>query len=305
MSTKLKPATDAKLDTDTRDQMDAEQEPDSQPARKRPRIDLGVGERKRGKSMFGIVLGTLNKAKIEDKERNASEAAKKRQMIDQRLQAKLRKETDSVRRSEEAKKDRNLANRKEEELQLKDSIYKLRRTHLPLYSHFLCTSDDTQSIDSMEDQPSSITLLALPTRSHPPPLFYLPAILTAAQEAFLEKRKFKVKEAAESEWSTFRGERTAGIDEIKELRLRVADEDARKKKEKKDEIEADEKNQINKDEEMTSEEPKTSESKTEERDSKTEAKSEERESKTEEMEVDVGTKEESGMRADDEDAVEY
>lgn len=43
-------------------------------------------------------------------------------MIDQRLQAKLRKETDSVRRSEEAKKDRNLANRKEEELQLKDSI---------------------------------------------------------------------------------------------------------------------------------------------------------------------------------------
>jgi hypothetical protein len=44
--------------------------------RKRPRLDLGsLGtERKRGKSMFGLVLGTLNKAKIEDKERNASEA---------------------------------------------------------------------------------------------------------------------------------------------------------------------------------------------------------------------------------------
>lgn len=56
--------------------MDAEQEPDSQPTRKRPRIDLGVTERKRGKSMFGIVLGTLNKAKIEDKERNASEAVR-------------------------------------------------------------------------------------------------------------------------------------------------------------------------------------------------------------------------------------
>ncbi|KAG1767464.1 hypothetical protein EV702DRAFT_980088 [Suillus placidus] len=285
--------------------MDTEQEPDSQPARKRPRIDLGVGERKRGKSMFGIVLGTLNKAKIEDKERNASEAAKKRQMIDQRLQAKLRKETDSVRRSEEAKKDRNAANRKEEELQLKDSIYKLRRTHLPLYSHFLCTSDDIQSIDSMEDQPSSITLLALPTRSHPPPLFYLPAILTASQETFLEKRTIKVKEAAESEWSTFRGERTAGIDEIKELRLRVADEDARRKKEKKDETEADEKIHVNKDEQMTSDESKPSESKAEERDSKTEEKTEERESKAEEMEVDVSTKEESGMRADDEDAVEY
>lgn len=44
--------------------------------KKRPRLDLGGGsrERKRGKSMFGLLVGTLNKAKIEDKERNASEA---------------------------------------------------------------------------------------------------------------------------------------------------------------------------------------------------------------------------------------
>jgi len=113
--------------------------------RKRPILDLNIDsrERKRGKSMFGLVLGTLNKAKIEDKERNASEAvrmpatrlslypgahiapyrqAKKRQLIEQRLQDKLRRETDSVRRTEEAKKDKTSANRKEEDLQLKDSI---------------------------------------------------------------------------------------------------------------------------------------------------------------------------------------
>lgn len=46
--------------------------------RKRPRLDLsaalGGRERKRGKSMFGLLVGTLNKAKIEDKERNASDA---------------------------------------------------------------------------------------------------------------------------------------------------------------------------------------------------------------------------------------
>jgi len=47
--------------------------------KKRPRLDLGAApgggrERKRGKSMFGILVGTLNKAKIEDKERNASDA---------------------------------------------------------------------------------------------------------------------------------------------------------------------------------------------------------------------------------------
>lgn len=122
------------------------------PVRKRPRLDLGAlkaaasggGERRRGKSMFGVLVNTLNKAKAEDKERNASEAvseysllhctetdgknlfkAKKRQLIDQRLQTKLKKETDSVRKAEEAKKDKVTALRREEELQLKDSIVSL------------------------------------------------------------------------------------------------------------------------------------------------------------------------------------
>ena len=90
--------------------------------------------------MFGVLVNTLNKAKAENKERNASEAvrilffcfftplshtqsqAKKRQLIDQRLQNKLRKETDSVRQIEDAKKDRISANRKEEEWQMKDAM---------------------------------------------------------------------------------------------------------------------------------------------------------------------------------------
>ena len=47
-------------------------------ARKRPRLDLTVEprERKRGKSMFGLLVGTLNKAKTEDEARNASEAVR-------------------------------------------------------------------------------------------------------------------------------------------------------------------------------------------------------------------------------------
>ena len=46
--------------------------------RKRPRLDMNTDarERKRGKSMFGLVLGTLNKAKNEDKERNASDVVR-------------------------------------------------------------------------------------------------------------------------------------------------------------------------------------------------------------------------------------
>lgn len=202
--------------------------------RRRPRLNLGAalggGERKRGKSMFGLALGTLNKAKIEEKERNASEAAKKRQMIEKRLQTKLRKETDSVRRAEEAKKEKSLANRKEEELQLKDSIFKLRRKRLPLLANFLCT------LDEIPDEPSFTSSTPNPlsghSRTHPPPLHFLPAILTPAQQAFLDRRKSEVNNAAEKEWNEFRKEREVGIQEIAQLRQKVSDEETRQKQER-------------------------------------------------------------------------
>jgi len=175
--------------------------------------------------------------------------AKKRQLIEQRLQDKLRKETDSVRRAEEVKKDKNTANRKEEELQLNDSIvrfrhgpgpgcvltswqHKLRRIRLPLLANFLSTSDNIPaSTDADMDISDTRAPLAPVPRAHPPPLYYLPARLTPAQEAFLQRRKTEVKEAAEQEWETFRTERTAGVEELATLRQRVAEEDARRRSE--------------------------------------------------------------------------
>lgn len=64
--------------------------------------------------------------------------------------------------------------------------YKYRRTRHPLFANFLITSDDITSegnftIDS-----------ALPKRAHPPPLYYLPAILLPEQEAFLSRRRSEV-----------------------------------------------------------------------------------------------------------------
>ncbi|KAG8220467.1 hypothetical protein J3R82DRAFT_3162 [Butyriboletus roseoflavus] len=228
--------------------------------KKRPKIDFTVlsGERKRGKSMFGIVVGTLNKAKIEDKERNASDAAKKRQLIEQRLQTKLRKETDTVRRAEEAKKDKTTANRKEEDLQLKDSI-----------------------------------------RSHPSPLYYLPAVLTAAQEAFLAQRKAEVTEATEKEWAAFREERVAGVEEIKRLRRRVAEEEVHRKKEREQAPKEEDE-----DKEMVEERQESKREPAPQPDADMEVDDEEPkpepESAESERKDDLG-----GMQADDEDAVEY
>ncbi|KAI0827581.1 hypothetical protein BC628DRAFT_1317919 [Trametes gibbosa] len=195
--------------------------------KKRPRIDMAVEprERKRGKTMFGLVLNTLAKAKTEDKQRNASEAAKKRQSIEQRLQDKLRKETDSIRRAGEAKRDKVNANRKEEDLQLKDSIHKLRRIRLPLLSNFLLTSDVIPFNDS-DVSPSKNPLAPAP-RMRPPPLYYLPAKLLPSQEGFLRRRKAEVTEAAEKEWEAFRIERSTGVESILKLRQRVAEEEGR------------------------------------------------------------------------------
>ncbi|OCH91068.1 hypothetical protein OBBRIDRAFT_792682 [Obba rivulosa] len=250
------PPTDADADTPMQDTPTNVAETPTEPAamasknKKRPRLDMTIEtrERKRGKSMFGVIMGTLAKAKEEDRERNKSDAAKKRQLIEQRLQDKLRRETDSVRRAEEAKKDKTAANRKEEDLQLKDSIYKLRRTRLPLLANFLLTSDhipddpphDSSPRSSSEDAngdtvPASSTInkaalsALIPARSHPPALFYLPAILTPAQEAFLAKRKADVTVAAATEWEAFRAERETGLEDITRLRSRVAEEEARLK----------------------------------------------------------------------------
>jgi hypothetical protein len=180
--------------------------------------------------MFGLLVGTLNKAKTEDETRNASEAAKKRHLIDKRLQDRLRKETDSVRRAEEAKKDKHTANRKEEEIQLKNTIHRLRRSRIPVLANFLLTSDVIPSDDS--SPPPSPKWTLEPSRSHPPPLYYLPAVLTPSQEAFIAKRKAEAAETAEKEWSAFLGERDTAINEVRELRRRVVEEEARKQTER-------------------------------------------------------------------------
>ncbi|KZP29645.1 hypothetical protein FIBSPDRAFT_851243 [Athelia psychrophila] len=212
---------------------------DAPAAKRRPRLDLSdPRERRRGKSIFGLVLGTLNKAKVEDRERNASEAAKKRQLIDQRLQAKLRKETDASRRSEDAKKDKTAANRKEEELQLRDSIHKLRRARLPLLANFLLTSDAVPTDEADAPTAPSRDALAGPPRTQPAPLYYLPAVLTPAQEIFLARRKAEVHDAAEKEWAEFAAERAAGVEEIWEMRERVREEQDRKKAERESREEA-------------------------------------------------------------------
>ena len=76
------PETDTQMaDTQPQDSQETSTPAPEEPAkagRKRPRIDMATdaGQRKRGKSMFALALGTLTKAKNEDRARNQSEAVR-------------------------------------------------------------------------------------------------------------------------------------------------------------------------------------------------------------------------------------
>ncbi|EJD38698.1 hypothetical protein AURDEDRAFT_116359 [Auricularia subglabra TFB-10046 SS5] len=210
----------------------------------RPKLDLSAkaaGKRGGGRSMFGVLLGTLNKAKIEDKERSASDAAKKRALIDQRLQHKLSKETSAVRKAEEARRGKYAASKKEDELALKDSMIRARMNRLPTLANFLLTSDvvplsadNDENMDADDEttrKPSTAARAILdgPPRGHPPPLFFLPAVLLDNQKAFIEKRKVEVERHLRAEWKLWCADRSAAVEEITSLRAKAAEVEREKR----------------------------------------------------------------------------
>lgn len=158
--------------------------------------------------MFGLVVGTLQKASREDKLLRASEAAKKRQLLESRLATKLQSETAVVRKKEDARKNKTTALRLEETLGYKDSVAKFRRRRVPQLAGFLCTAGDDLDV----------------RRAHPPPVFFLPKVLLPEQEDILARRREQAAEKAQKEWDSFRTQKEEGIAEIRDLRSKVAEE---------------------------------------------------------------------------------
>jgi len=194
------------------------------PSRKRPRLDLTTEPRKRGKSMFGILVGTLNKAKDEDAQRNKSEAARRRMSLETKLQSKLALEQNELRRQGEIKRTRTLASRKEDDLTIQDSVLRLSHRIKPYLSHFLTTSD-VISHRTTESPPIPMSLA--PPVAAQTVLYYLPAILLPEQEAFLKERRETMDSQVENEQRAWRNERKQGMEEVDTLR-RQAEELANK-----------------------------------------------------------------------------
>ncbi|KIY67771.1 hypothetical protein CYLTODRAFT_375411 [Cylindrobasidium torrendii FP15055 ss-10] len=161
-----------------------------------------------GGKMFGLVVGTLQKASREDKLLRASEAAKKRQLLESRLATKLQSETAVVRKKEDARKSKTTALRLEETLGYKDSVAKFRRRRVPQLAGFLCTAGDDLDV----------------RRTHPPPVYFLPKVLLPEQEEILARRRELAAEKSRRDWDSFKTQKEEGIAEIRDLRAKVAEE---------------------------------------------------------------------------------
>ena len=121
----------------------------------------------------------------------------------------------------------------------------------------------------------------------------------------------QVAEAAEKEWEEFKAERTAGVEEITHLRERVAEEESRRKTERRAATAADE--EQDGDAKMAVEGGEDAQMDVDDGAKKESQETKARESEEKEKEKSGGSKEEKNAKmevtptpgADDDDAVEY
>ncbi|KAJ1305998.1 hypothetical protein OPQ81_010713 [Rhizoctonia solani] len=214
-------AVDDKMDTN-----------DTQP-KKRPRIDMNAEPRKKGRSVFGMVLGTLKKAKDEDKARANTETAKRRAEVEERLARELTRRKDQVRMESESKKQRSKAHQREEDIALKDSMIRQRQSTLPVLANFLLTTDnipsdftfDPSAVAEPGDADTNMTDATM--KENVPPRGkqlsqFLPlpprSLLLPQQKAFLKKRQFETKRLLAAEEEAWKVERQKGLEEIQTLK---------------------------------------------------------------------------------------
>ena len=84
------------------------------------------------------------------------------------------------------------------------------------------TNDALELTSTSPDAPKA-NLAHPPPRGYPAPLYYLPAILTPAQQKFIAKQKAVAVEIVDEETKEWMEEKKKGIEEVAELRSKAAE----------------------------------------------------------------------------------
>lgn len=141
----------------------------SNPSRKRSRIDTGDEERKRGKRLFGGLLGTLGGIKKEASSVKAQERATRQAELEQRKQERLKQAADDLATKQAENAAAEARSREEEEKALQGRVLEAKHEQKILLANHLVT----------------VTNL---------PLYYLPWRMTADQEERINEQLRRAKQ---------------------------------------------------------------------------------------------------------------
>ncbi|GAA5941243.1 hypothetical protein JCM10213_007462 [Rhodosporidiobolus nylandii] len=190
--------------------------------------------KQRGNRMFGVMLGTLQRAKKQVSSANTTEAGKKRAEIEEKLQEKLHKErrdaAEKEGREREAKELKLEILRREEEVAVGDSIFRTRHNAKLDLAGFLCTTFTLppSATSNIPTGPSDdIPPAFLPKLPHamslhdpraPRPIYYLPRRLLPSQEDRIEDQIDAVKKEMRKERDEWEERKKGKLDKLEQAR---------------------------------------------------------------------------------------
>ncbi|GAA5873075.1 hypothetical protein JCM3774_000330 [Rhodotorula dairenensis] len=205
-----------------------------------------AAQRKRGNRMFGVMLGTLQRAKKQVEQVEDSGAGKKRAQLQERLREKLdaerRQATEKADREKELRELKTDIARREDEISAAEAIYRTRHSAKLNLAGFLCTTftlppppttTDAVSVPFVPRLPHAMKLTD-PRAARP--IYYLPYRLLPSQEDRIDDQIDAVKVAIRrdrDEWHEVKDAKLAELDKVKRRRQERTEESERKEREER------------------------------------------------------------------------
>lgn len=210
-----------------RDETMAERHPSARPLedvadhQPRKKLKLTEADKKRSARMFGALMqGTLSKFQDETKKTRQTDAAKRRAAVDNRLQAKLKVESEALHqiRAFEAE-EKNLKHntwRKAEELGHLTESTPIRFANTLAFSHYLRTSaSNLKQADRTDPSPTAYARL----RNQENQIYWLPHKLLPEQKELIESQRRAAREEVEEAQRRWDELRTQKQEELQQLQL--------------------------------------------------------------------------------------
>ncbi|EGG03263.1 uncharacterized protein MELLADRAFT_72591 [Melampsora larici-populina 98AG31] len=209
---------------------------DDQPRKK---LKLTEADKKRNVRMFGALMGTLSKFQDETSKTRQTEAAQRRAAVENRLQAKLKIESEALHQLRtyelEEKNLKSSVIRKTEELAQLSECNLIHFSNQLAFSNYLCTSStNVLETDNLEPPVTSHPLNHHPIR----PIYWLPNKLLPEQEERIDRQRRETREVVEDQQRIWLEEKSNKQNELEQLCIardtRLAEIEAEKLKSKQE-----------------------------------------------------------------------